>query len=150
MFNVECSRVARCALHSTFNIQHSTFFDLCMTEVIVAQPDFSHERALMEKTWAPAKGLIGWLTETGHKQIGTRYIVTAFCFFVAGGIEAALMRIQLSKPENSFLNPDLYNQIFTMHGSTMMFLFAVPIMLGFGVYLVPLMIGTRNVAFPKL
>src|SRR5207244_11895602 len=79
-----------------------------------------------------------------------RYIVTGFCFFVLGGIEAALMRIQLAKAENNFLNPDLYNQIFTMHGSTMMFLFAVPIMLGMGVYFVPLMIGTRNVAFPKL
>src|SRR5438105_11872408 len=150
MFNVECSLVARCALHSTFNIQHSTFFYLCMTEVIAAPPDFSRERALMEKTWAPAKGLLNWLTETGHKQIGMRYIVTALCFFAAGGIEAALMRIQLSRPENSFLSPDLYNQIFTMHGSTMMFLFAVPIMLGFGIYFVPLMVGTRNVAFPKL
>ena len=104
----------------------------------------------MEKTWAPAKGLISWLTETGHKAIGMRYIVTAFCFFAAGGIEAALMRIQLSRPENNFISPDLYNQLFTMHGSTMMFLFAVPIMLGFGIYFVPLMVGTRNVAFPKL
>ena len=121
-----------------------------MTEVTVDPPDFSAERALMEKTWAPGKGVIGWLTETGHKAIGLRYIVTAFLFFAAGGIEAALMRIQLSKAENHFLNPDLYNQIFTMHGTTMMFLFAVPIMEGFAIYLVPLMVGTRNVAFPKL
>ena len=88
--------------------------------------------------------------ETGHKQLGLRYIVTAFLFFLAGGVEAALMRIQLMKPENHFLGPDAYNQIFTVHGSTMMFLFAVPIMEGFGVYLVPLMLGTHNVAFPKL
>ena len=121
-----------------------------MSELVINQSEFSTERATLEKTWAPARGVIGWLTETGHKQIGMRYIVTAFCFFVLGGIEAALMRIQLAKAENNFLNPDLYNQIFTMHGSTMMFLFAVPIMLGMGVYFVPLMIGTRNVAFPKL
>src|SRR5437899_10115152 len=105
MFNVEC--------HSTF--KHSTFLvrpELQMSELVIDQPDFSTERATLEKTWAPARGVIGWLTETGHKQIGMRYIVTAFCFFVLGGIEAALMRIQLAKAENNFLNPDLYNQIF--------------------------------------
>jgi cytochrome c oxidase subunit I+III len=112
--------------------------------------DFSEERRMLEKTWAPAKGLLGWLTETGHKQIGIRYIVTAFVFFLIGGVEAALIRIQLMKPENTFLGPDLYDKIFTMHGSTMMFLFAVPMMEGLGIYLVPLMVGTRNVAFPKL
>ena len=60
------------------------------------------------------------------------------------------MRIQLARPENNFLGPDLYNQLFTTHGTTMMFLFAVPVMEGMGVYLVPLMVGTRNVAFPRL
>ncbi len=121
-----------------------------MSELVIEQPDFAEQRVTLEKTWAPARGLIGWFTETGHKQIGMRYIVTAFVFFALGGIEAAMMRIQLAKAENTFLGPDLYNQIFTMHGSTMMFLFAVPMMLGLGVYLVPLMVGTRNVAFPKL
>src|SRR3954464_12169723 len=101
-------------------------------------------------TWAPAPGLLGWFSETGHKEIGLRYIVTAMCFFAAAGIEAALMRFQLAKPNNTFLGPDTYNQLFTMHGTTMMFLFAVPVMEGMGVYLVPLMIGTRNVAFPRL
>src|SRR5579884_2308789 len=124
--------------------------NLAMTERTVASPDFAEERAMLEKTWAPARGILGWFTETNHKVIGIRYIVTAFCFFLLGGIEAALMRIQLLKPENTFLSPDLYDQIFTMHGTTMMFLFAVPVMLGFGVYLVPLMIGTRDFAFPKL
>src|SRR5438105_2306460 len=145
MFNVEC--------HSTFTIEHSTFLvfgSSKMTELTIEEPDFSTEKALLEKTWSPAKGLLGWLTETGHKEIGMRYIVTAFVFFLLGGIEAALMRIQLMKAENNFLNPDLYNQIFTTHGTTMMFLFAVPIMLGMGIYFVPLMVGTRNVAFPKL
>src|SRR3954462_10225500 len=101
-------------------------------------------------TWAPAPGLLGWFSETGHKEIGLCYIVTAMCFFAAAGIEAALMRFQLAKPNNTFLGPDTYNQLFTMHGTTMMFLFAVPVMQGMGIYLVPLMVGTRNVAFPRL
>jgi cytochrome c oxidase subunit 1 len=67
---------------------------------------------------------------------------------VLGGLEAAAMRLQLARPENRLLNPDLYDQIFTMHGTTMMFFFAVPVMLGVGLYLVPLMVGTRNVPFP--
>ena len=79
-----------------------------------------------------------------------RYIVTAFLFLLAGGVEALLMRIQLASPDNTFLSPDRYNQIFTVHGSNMMFLFAVPVMEGMGIYLVPLMLGTRNVAFPRL
>jgi cytochrome c oxidase subunit I len=111
---------------------------------------FEHESAQLARTWAHAPGIIGWLSETDHKKIGIRYIVTALCFFTVAGIEAALMRLQLSKPENTLLNPDLYNQIFTMHGTTMMFLFAVPVMEGMAIYFVPLMIGTRNVAFPKL
>jgi cytochrome c oxidase subunit 1 len=121
-----------------------------MTELTIVPDDFATARSLMEKTWAPAKGFWGWFTETGHKEIGLRYIVTAFVFFALGGLEAALMRIQLSRPENTFLSADTYNQIFTMHGTTMMFLFAVPVMEGFGIYLVPLMVGTHNVAFPKL
>lgn len=71
-------------------------------------------------------------------------------FFTFAGIAALLIRIQLMFPENRFLNADQYNQLFSVHGTTMMFLFAVPIMLGVGIYLVPLMIGTRDVAFPKL
>jgi cytochrome c oxidase subunit 1 len=121
-----------------------------VSEITIVADDFAAPRAVMEKTWAPAKGFWGWFTETGHKEIGLRYIVTAFVFFALGGIEAALMRIQLSRPENTFLSADAYNQIFTMHGTTMMFLFAVPVMEGFAVYLVPLMVGTHNVAFPRL
>src|SRR2546423_2194379 len=78
-------------------------------------------------------------------------MVTAFIFLALGGVLAAIMRLQLMKPENSLLGPDLYNQIFTMHGSTMIFLFAVPMLFqGFGVYVVPLMCGARNIAFPRL
>src|SRR5204863_3348749 len=87
---------------------------------------------------------------TTHQAIGLRYIVTAFTFLLAGGVEALLMRLQLAKADNTFLSPDKYNQIFSIHGTTMMFLFAVPVMEGMAVYLVPLMVGTRNVAFPRL
>src|SRR5919107_1651122 len=117
-------------------------------EELAAQME--REKEELERTWAPPRGLRGWFTDTDHKAIGLRYIVTAFVFFVLGGIEAALMRIQLARPNNHFLNPDQYNQIFTVHGTTMMFLFAVPIMTALGIYLVPLMIGARDVAFPRL
>src|SRR5215217_5315858 len=108
------------------------------------------EKEELEKTWARPTGLRGWFTDTDHKSIAKRYIVTAFVFFIFGGIEAALMRIQLMRPDRHFLSPDQYNQIFTVHGTTMMFLFAVPIMTAMGIYFVPLMIGARNVAFPRL
>jgi cytochrome c oxidase subunit 1 len=113
-------------------------------------PDPGRERHDLDQTWANDPGLIGWLSVTTHQAIGLRYIVTAFLFLLAGGVEAALMRIQLAKADHSFLGPDLYNQIFTTHGTTMMFLFAVPMMEGMAVYLVPMMLGTRNVAFPRL
>jgi cytochrome c oxidase subunit 1 len=108
------------------------------------------EHARLSKAWSAGPGMYGWLSTIDHKVIGRRFIVTAFGFFVAGGILAALMRLQLSRPGNTLIGPDLYNQLFTMHGSTMMFLFAVPIMLGMGVYLVPLMVGTRGIAFPRM
>jgi cytochrome c oxidase subunit 1 len=108
------------------------------------------EQQLLDKTWGDRPGFRGWLTSTNHKSIGKRFIITAFIFFVLGGILAVLMRIQLARPENTFLGPDLYNQIFTMHGTTMMFLFAIPVMEAFAIYLVPLMVGTRNIAFPRL
>jgi cytochrome c oxidase subunit I+III len=108
------------------------------------------ERRQLEETWAEPKGFFGWFKQVHHTSIGKRYIITAFIFFLLGGMLAALMRIQLARPENTFLGPDLYNQIFTMHGTTMMFLFAVPMMEAMGVYLVPLMVGTRNIAFPRL
>jgi len=85
-----------------------------------------------------------------HKRIGILYLLTASVFFLAGGLEALLMRIQLARPENKFLAPDVYNQIFTMHGTTMIFLVVMPLAAGFGNYLIPLMIGARDMAFPKL
>jgi cytochrome c oxidase subunit 1 len=108
------------------------------------------ERRVLAQTWEDKPGLWGRLTSVNHKTIGKRFIITAFAFFILGGILSVLMRIQLARPENHFLGPDLYNQIFTMHGTTMMFLFAVPIMEAMAVYLVPLMLGTRSIAFPRL
>jgi cytochrome c oxidase subunit I+III len=108
------------------------------------------ERRLLERTWGGGRGVIAWLSEVDHKAIGRRFIVTAFAFFALAGVLAALMRIQLARPENHFLSPDAYNQIFTMHGTTMMFLFAVPVVLAMGIYLVPLMIGARAMAFPRM
>jgi cytochrome c oxidase subunit I+III len=112
--------------------------------------DEAADRRRLERTWKYAAGLWGWLAEVDHTRLGVRYIVTALAFFLVGGIEALAMRVQLARPENRFLGPDLYNQVFTTHGSTMMFLFAVPILLGLATYLVPLMVGTRNLAFPRL
>ena len=104
----------------------------------------------LEKVWGTAPGIWGTLTTVDHKIIGRRYITTAFLFLFLGGISAILMRLQLAQPESWLIGPDLYNQLFTMHGTTMMFLFGVPIGEAFAVYLVPLMVGTRNIAFPRL
>jgi cytochrome c oxidase subunit 1 len=110
----------------------------------------SELREQLSRVWGDPPGLFGRLASVNHQTIGRRYILTALLFFLAGGIEAVLMRLQLARPSGHVLTPDQYNQIFTVHGSTMMFLFAVPIMEGLGIYFVPLMLGTRNVAFPRL
>jgi cytochrome c oxidase subunit I+III len=108
------------------------------------------ERQELLASWSDEPGLLGYLRSVDHKVIAKRYIVTALAFFALAGVAALVMRLQLARPENDLVGPDLYNQLFTMHGSTMMFLFAVPIVLALGIYFVPLMIGTRNVAFPRL
>ena len=91
-----------------------------------------------------------WLTTTDHKRIGILYISTSLVFFVAGGILALLMRAQLATPNEHFIRGNGYDELFTMHGTTMIFLVVVPILAGFANYLVPLMIGARDVAFPRL
>jgi cytochrome c oxidase subunit 1 len=93
---------------------------------------------------------LSWVMTVDHKRIGIMYLLSAAVFFILGGFEALLMRIQLAQPENKFLSPDIYNQIFTMHGTTMIFLAVMPFAAGFGNYIVPLMIGARDMAFPKL
>ena len=100
-------------------------------------------------TWKEGR-VVSWLTTVDHKRIGVLYIVTAFGFFFAAGLLALLMRIQLSQADNDFITRDGYTQLFTMHGTAMIFLFVVPILAGFGNYLIPLMIGARDVAFPRL
>jgi cytochrome c oxidase subunit 1 len=107
-------------------------------------------RRTLERTWYVPSGVIGRLSVVDHRTIGIRYIVTAFAFFLIAGALAGLMRLQLAIPDNHFLGPDRYNQLFTVHGTAMMFLFAVPVMEAFGVYLVPLMLGARSIAFPRL
>ena len=94
--------------------------------------------------------VIGWITTTDHKRIGILYICTSLVFFAAGGILALLMRAQLAQPNEHFITKQSYNELFTIHGTTMIFLVVVPIFAGFANFLVPLMIGARDVAFPRL
>jgi cytochrome c oxidase subunit I len=96
------------------------------------------------------RGWVSWVTTTDHKRIGIMYMVTTFAFFVLGGTEALMMRLQLGVPENTLVTPQTYNQLFTLHGTTMIFLFVVPMMAGFANYFLPLMIGARDMAFPRL
>jgi len=108
-------------------------------------------QTLLDRAWREPRGFFGWFTVVNHKQIGKRFIITAFVFFLLGGLLAVLMRLQLMRPDNTLFGPDKYNQFFTMHGSTMMFLFAVPMMFeALSVYVIPLMVGARNIAFPRL
>ena len=93
---------------------------------------------------------LDWVLTTDHKKIGIMYLVLTFVFFLLGGVEALLMRSQLAVPNNTLISGEHYNQLLTLHGTTMIFLFVVPIMAGFGNYFVPLMIGARDMAFPRL
>jgi cytochrome c oxidase subunit 1 len=96
------------------------------------------------------KGWTSWITTTDHKRIGIMYMVTTFVFFMLGGVEALMMRLQLGAPNNTLVTPTVYNQLFTIHGTTMVFLFIVPMMAGIANYFLPLMIGARDMAFPRL
>ena len=106
--------------------------------------------AELETTWADPPSWMGVISAVNHKTISCRFMVATFAFFVAGGLLALLIRLQLALPSATFLSAEKYNQIFTMHGTTMMFLFAVPVMQAIAIYLVPLMIGARSVAFPRM
>jgi cytochrome c oxidase subunit I len=111
----------------------------------VAVPQVAARSVERERT-----GWTSWVTTTDHKRIGIMYLVLTFVFFMLGGTEALLIRLQLSQANNTLLDPQTYNQLITMHGTTMIFLFVVPVMAGFANYFVPLMIGARDMAFPKL
>ncbi len=94
--------------------------------------------------------MFSWVATVDHKRIGILYLLTSASFMLAGGVEALLIRLQLAVPRNTLLSPDAFNQIFTMHGTTMIFLVVMPTLTGFANYLVPLMIGARDMAFPRL
>ncbi len=107
---------------------------------------YPYPRVTAERT----ERLLDWVTTTDHKRIGILYLLTTAVFFVLGGIEALLIRIQLAVPRNTFLEPGAYNAVFTMHGTTMIFLVVMPLLLGFANYIVPLQIGAHDMAFPRL
>src|SRR6185437_8206743 len=105
----------------------------------------------LDRLWAERPGVLGWLTTTDHKRIGVMYFFTALAFFAAGGVEALLIRTQLIGANQRLLTPEAFNELFTMHGITMIFLVVIPMTTGaFGNYLVPLMIGARDMAFPRM
>jgi cytochrome c oxidase subunit I+III len=104
----------------------------------------------LETTWSDKPGIKTFLTSVDHKKIGKRYLVTSFAFFVAAGCEALAMRSQLAVPEAGAIGPKVYNELFSMHGTTMIFLFITPMLNGFGNFFVPLQIGARDMAFPRM
>src|SRR5215510_10765928 len=115
-------------------------------EVAVPVPQIEAAPAVERRRWAGWS----WLATVDHKQIGILYTLTALVFFLIGGLEALLVRTQLITPLNTFLHPDVYNQMFTMHATTMIFLAIMPLNVGIGNYIVPLMIGAGDMAFPRL
>ena len=116
-----------------------------MSEVAV-RPEAVEQLEAFESKYS----LFSWLSTADHKQIGILYLLTALGFFIVGGMEALWMRIQLSVPNNHFIGPEAYNELFTLHGTTMIFLVVMPTVIGLSMYLVPLMIGARDMAFPRL
>jgi cytochrome c oxidase subunit I len=114
----------------------------------VEEVEVSHED--LERVWEDPPGMAGFFSTVDHKRIGIRYMYTAFIFFVIAGVLALVMRVQLASPDNHVLSPQRYNEFFTMHGTLMIFLFNTPVLAGFGNYLLPLQLGTRDMAFPRL
>jgi cytochrome c oxidase subunit 1/cytochrome c oxidase subunit I+III len=112
----------------------------------VITPDVRHR---LEYLWARPHTVWGWFASVDHKDIGKRYLVTAFIFLLIGGVEALLIRIQLAQPNQAVLTPEQYDQIFSMHGITMIYWYAAPILSGFANYLIPLMLGARDMAYPR-
>jgi cytochrome c oxidase subunit I+III len=119
-----------------------------MSETIPTPPAEASPR--FRETWLSPPGYRGWFMAVNNQPLGKRFMLTAFIFFLIGGALALLIRIQLSVSDNTFLGPQVYNNLFTMHGSTMMYLFAVPFLEGLALYLLPLMLGSRDVAYPRL
>src|SRR5882672_10504119 len=99
---------------------------------------------------AEHEGFLSWVASVDHKQIGIMYLLSALGFFGLGGLEALIIRVQLAMPGAHVVTPDMFNQLFSMHGTTMIFLVIMPVMAGITAYVIPLMIGARDVAFPRL
>ncbi len=116
-----------------------------MATYVAPVPQLSTHRVEREE-----QGWTSWLTTTDHKRIGIMYMVLTFVFFCLGGVEALMIRLQLGAPNNTLVTPQTYNQLFTMHGTTMVFLFVVPMMAGLANYFIPLMVGARDMAYPRL
>ncbi|GAB1692895.1 cytochrome c oxidase subunit I [Krasilnikovia sp. M28-CT-15] len=115
-----------------------------------AQDARSGELARLQQEWGERPSVHSWFATVDHKRIGRRYMVTAGVFFIISGVNAVIMRTQLARPNSTLLSPEEYDQLFTMHGIVMIFFFATPMFFGFGNFLVPLMIGARDMAFPRL
>ncbi|MBX9454602.1 MAG: cytochrome c oxidase subunit I [Rhizobium sp.] len=104
----------------------------------------------LTRIWASDPGWRGWFTTVNHSDLGRMFMVVSLCFFAIGGVLAMLIRAQLATPRSAFMGPEIYSQVFTMHGTIMMFLFAIPLFEGFTVYMLPKLLGTRDLAFPRL
>src|SRR3569832_2396151 len=104
----------------------------------------------LQRIWETAPGLYGWISSVDHKSIGRRYIATAFVFLLLGGLEALVIRLQLMRADQHFVTPEQYDQLFSMHGITMIFLYALFVLSGFSNFLFPLVLGARDMAFPRL
>lgn len=112
--------------------------------------DYRPDERLLRETWRSPPGIVGFLTDVNHRVIGNRFLVTGFVFMLLGGVQALIMRTQLAQPDLDLVSAQLYQQLFSMHGTTMMFLFAVPVFEGLAMYLIPLMIGARDMSMPRL
>jgi cytochrome c oxidase subunit I len=123
---------------------------VALMEAGTATPRTARPEVVLRGLRTRPRGWLAWLTTTDHKKIGILYLYTTFLFFILGGVEALIMRLQLAQPNNTLIDAGAYNGLVTVHGTTMVFLFLVPVLAGFGNYLVPLMIGARDMAFPRL
>jgi cytochrome c oxidase subunit I+III len=119
-------------------------------EAVARRPPDRGRRSAFERVWSEPPGLLGALRTINNVPIAHRYMVTAFAFFLVGGVLGLLLRLQLGTPESTVLDAATYNQIFTMHGTTMMFLFVIPFIEALTTYVLPLQLGTRDLPFPRL
>ncbi len=124
--------------------------DLPARRIPRIEPATDALRARLHAIWETGPGLKGWLGSVDHKAIGIRYLVTSFAFLILGGLEAMAMRLQLAGPDMTLLTAKQYNELFSIHGITMIFLYALPVLSGFSNYLFPLLLGARDMAFPRL